>query len=238
MEVNINAEKFFQRLERLQAHWTTHKSVLWGGSDAICIPLGSSAGKEMNYSKASSMHLYLLGYEFPDSIMVITRESFHFMATAKKCKYLEDALLGTSSTISVKFLKKEKDEGVNKDNFLKLLNVIRGEGKRLGSLFDAENEGTFIPSWMAMVMAPESQIETRFEITPSLGLFFSLKDEEELVSLFPFILFSSVFLRSLFFPFSFFPFSFLFFPLLFFPFLLVCHGKSIIFSFRVRLLPC
>ena len=100
MDVNINAEKFFQRLERLQTHWTTHKSTSWGGSDAICIPLGSAAGKEMNYSKSSSMHLYLLGYEFPDSIMIITRNSFHFMATAKKCSYLENSLLGTSSSIS------------------------------------------------------------------------------------------------------------------------------------------
>ena len=185
MEVNINTEKFFQRLERLQTHWTTHKSTVWGGSDAICIPLGSAAGKEMTYSKSSSTHLYLLGYEFPDSIMIITRNSFHFMATAKRCSYLESALLGTSSPISINFLKKEKDDGVNRENFHNLLSVIRkGGGKRLGSLFSAEYDGTFIPSWMDMVQ--QSQIEM-FEIAPSLGLFFAMKDEGELVR-FPFFI--------------------------------------------------
>lgn len=179
MDVNINAEKFFQRLERLQTHWTTHKSTVWGGSDAICIPLGGAVGSDMNYSKSSSMHLYLLGYEFPDSIMIITRNSFHFMATAKKCSYLESALLGTSSPISVNFLRKEKDEGVNRENFHNLLGVIRkGGGKRVGSLFSAEYDGTFIPLWMELV--EQSQLD-RFEIAPSLGLFFANKDEGELV---------------------------------------------------------
>ena len=180
MDVVINAEKFFQRLERLQTHWTTHKSTVWGGSDAICIPLGSATGKEMNYSKSSSVHLYLLGYEFPDSIMIITRNSFHFMATAKKCSYLENSLLGTSSSISVNFLKKEKDEGVNRENFHNLLGVIRKSGgKRLGSLFSAEYDGSFIPLWTDMVQ--QSQIEM-FEIAAGLGLFFASKDEGELVS--------------------------------------------------------
>jgi nucleosome binding factor SPN SPT16 subunit len=179
VDVNINAEKFFQRLERLQTHWTTHKSTVWGGSDALCIPLGAASGKDMSYSKSSSMHLYLLGYEFPDSIIIITRNSFHFMATAKKCSYLEAALLGTSSAVSINFLKKEKDEGVNRENFHNLLAVIRkGGGKRLGSLFNAEYDGNFIQTWMELVQ--QSQIEM-FEIAAGLGLFFASKDEGELV---------------------------------------------------------
>lgn len=179
MEVQINAEKFFQRLERLQTHWTSHKSTAWGGSDAICIPLGGASGDEMSYSKSSSVHLYLLGYEFPDSIIIITRNSFHFMATAKKCGYLESALTGTGNAISVNLVKKEKDEGVNRENFHNLLGVVRkGGGKRLGSLFSAEYGGNFIQSWIAMV--EQSQLEM-FEIAPSLGLFFASKDEGELV---------------------------------------------------------
>lgn len=179
MDVSINAERFFQRLERLQTHWTTHKSTVWGGSDALCIPLGGASGKEMSYSKSSSMHLYLLGYEFPDSIIIITRNSFHFMATAKKCSYLEVAFKDTTSSVSVNFLKKEKDEGVNRENFHSLLAVIRkGGGKRLGSLFNGEYDGSFIPMWMEMVQ--QSQIEM-FEIAAGLGLFFASKDEGELV---------------------------------------------------------
>lgn len=178
-DVNINAEKFFSRLERIQTHWTTHKSTVWGGSDAICIPLGADNGDDMLYSKSSSMHLYLLGYEFRDSIIIITRNSFHFMATAKKCSIIETAFQGIENAINVSFLKKEKDEGVNRENFHNLLAVVRkGGGKRIGSLFSAHYDGTFIPSWIELVQ--QSQLDM-FEIAPSLGLFFAEKDEGELV---------------------------------------------------------
>ena len=41
MEVTLNAEQFYQRLEHLQDHWYAHKSTVWGSSDALCIPLGT-----------------------------------------------------------------------------------------------------------------------------------------------------------------------------------------------------
>jgi nucleosome binding factor SPN SPT16 subunit len=182
MEVIINAERFFQRLERLQTHWNTHKSTVWGGSDAICIPLGSMSDAAMSYSKSAAMHLYLLGYEFPDSIIIITRNSFHFMATAKKCSFLEKALLDPeiSSPTSIHIIKREKDEGMVRESFNSLFGVVRkGGGKRLGSLYKGDYEGNFIPTWMEAVQ--QSQLET-FEIAPSLGLFFAVKDETELVS--------------------------------------------------------
>ena len=48
----------------------------------------------------------------------------------------------------------------------------------MGSLFNGEYDGTFIPMWMEMVQ--QSQIEM-FEIAAGLGLFFASKDEGELV---------------------------------------------------------
>lgn len=41
MEVVLNAELFYQRLEHLQDHWYAHKSTVWNSSDALCIPLGA-----------------------------------------------------------------------------------------------------------------------------------------------------------------------------------------------------
>jgi nucleosome binding factor SPN SPT16 subunit len=178
MDVNINAEKFFQRLEKFQTDWTEHKSTRWGGSDAICIPFGATSSDAVSYSKSSAMHLYLLGYEFPDSIIVITKNSFYFMSTKKKCAYLESALVGTSSPISVNLIEKDKDDGVNKERFHNLLSVIRkGGGKRLGSLFSVEYVGKFIPQWLDLVRQGEIEM---FEIAPVLGMFFATKDEGEI----------------------------------------------------------
>ena len=180
MDVTINAERFYQRLERLQTEWMSHKSTIWGGSDAICIPIGA-IGDEINYSKSSAFHLFLFGYEFADSLIVITRNNFYFMATAKKCGMLEKDLAGKHDTIKLNLLVRTKDEGQNREHFNELSNAVRkGGGKRLGSLFKGDYAGNFIPSWTAFI--DQSQLE-KFEIAPSIGLFLSTKDESELVRL-------------------------------------------------------
>jgi hypothetical protein len=180
MEVVLNAERFYQRLERFQNDWLTHKSTTWGGADAICIPFGASSD-DMTYSKASSFHLFLFGYEFADAIIVITKNNFYFMASAKKCAMLEKDLSGKHESIKINLLVRSKDEGQNREHFNELGNVIRkGGGKKIGSLFKAEFAGNFIPMWSSFIDG--SQLE-KFDIAAPLGLFFALKDEVELVSL-------------------------------------------------------
>lgn len=177
-EVTLNAERFYARLERLQTEWMSHKSGAWGGSDALCIPLGA-VGEDINYSKSSAFHLFLFGYELADSIIVITRNNFYFMASAKKCGMIEKDLAGKHDTIKLHMLLRTKDEGQNREHYNELANAIRkGGGKRLGSLFKAEYNGNFIPTWINFVDL--SQLE-KFDIAPALGQFLSVKDETELV---------------------------------------------------------
>ena len=179
MEINLNAERFYQRLERLQTEWMSHKRTLWGGSDALCIPLGA-IGDEVNYSKSSAFHLFIFGYEFADSLIVITRNHFYFMATAKKCAMLEKDLAGKHDTIKITLLTRTKDEGQNREYFNELGNVVRkAGGKRLGSLFKSEYEGNFIPNWSEFI--EQSQLE-KFDIAPALGLFLATKEDYELVN--------------------------------------------------------
>lgn len=177
-EVTLNAERFYARLERLQTDWMSHKSGAWGGSDALCVPLGA-VGDEINYSKSSAFHLFMFGYELSDTLIVITRNNFYFMASAKKCGMIEKDLAGKHDTIKVHLLLRTKDEGQNREHYNELANAIRkGGGKRLGSLFKAEYSGNFIPTWMNFVDL--SQLE-KFDIAPALGQFLSIKDETELV---------------------------------------------------------
>ena len=171
-DVTINADQFFERLERLTTHITTHKGTTWGGVDAISIPLGSSE-EETQYSKAASVHLYLFGYELPDSVIVLARNQFYFMATAKKCKIIRDSLQ-SNATMNINVLEKTKDEGQNREHLNALINVVRkGSGRKLGSLFKDKHLGNFIPSWLSVI--EQSQLET-FEISPALSLFLAVKD--------------------------------------------------------------
>lgn len=194
-EVEISQEKFYHRLGRLLENWSTQKQILWGNCDAVCIPNGPTS-EDLHYSKSSAMHLYLFGLEFPDSIILVTKTDFWFMATDKKCKYVE-ALVGSACPVNIKVLRKTKDEGLNREHFNTLLGAVRKSGgNRIGyetyhchqlalmicdrSLFKKELEGTFIPSWMSRI--DEGGLE-KIEIGESLGRLLAVKDEVELVGI-------------------------------------------------------
>ena len=180
-EIVINSERFYQRLQRLVDYWSSNKGTLWGGSDVLCIPHGGRSDDTTNYSKSAAIQLYLLGYEIPDSIIVITKNGFSFMATDKKCKLLADSLEGKSTTFTFKSLVRSKDEGQNREHFNALIGLARkGGGSTIGSIFKAEYKGDFIANWMTAV--DMSQL-TKFEIASPLGIFLCTKDEEELVSI-------------------------------------------------------
>jgi nucleosome binding factor SPN SPT16 subunit len=179
MELEINVERFYQRLERLQTEWLANKTGSWGGADAICIPFGS-VGDELAYSKSATSHLYLIGYEdFTDSIILIAKNAFYFMASSKKCNFLEKQFADKPGPFSLHFLERTKDEGMTRENFNQLMGAVRKNGgKKMGSLFKEKFNGSFIPQWMDFV--DQSQIE-KIDITAALGLFFAVKDETEQV---------------------------------------------------------
>lgn len=180
MEVVIDAELFASRLKRLHSAFTSNKDA-WNGADVLCIPMGASSEEELNYSKSSALHLYLLGYEFSDSILVLTKNTVCFMATAKKCGLIEAAIQTKPvEGLKFEFFKKTKDEGMNKEAFNAILSIIRKSGcTKVGTLLKGDFPGTFIPAWREALI--DSTIPTG-EIAPALGAMFSVKDAEELVS--------------------------------------------------------
>ena len=56
--------------------------------------------------------------------------------------------------------------------------MCAGGNSKLGSIFKADYQGAFVPSWIEFV--DQNQLE-KVEISNPLGLFFGVKDESELV---------------------------------------------------------
>ena len=184
-DVSINAERFFERLSRLDTHINENRGTMYGGSDAVTFGLGTSSEDNM-YSKSAAMHLFLFGYEFPDSIMVLTKGHFYFMATAKKNGILQKSLVAaqaaSGSTIQLHFVEKTKDEGQNRENFHELLNAVRGVkggGKKIGGIWKEyeKAEGPFVGTWVGMVT--DSQLD-KIDVGSAIGLFFAVKDDSEI----------------------------------------------------------
>jgi nucleosome binding factor SPN SPT16 subunit len=175
--VKIDSETMFKRLEHLQSQWVSHKASDWGGADAICIPMGTSTQDQVNYSKSSAIHLYLLGYEFPDTIMILLRNKFLVMAHPKKCGYIEQAAAERANgSISVEVFHKSKDEALNKENFGRLISAVMANGVKLGTLVKGDFAGTFIPSWIEAAAA--GGLES-VDCALPIGKLLCVKDETE-----------------------------------------------------------
>lgn len=183
----LNAERFYQRLERLQQSWLSQRGSQWAASDCLIVLFGSS--DENIYSKPAALHLYLFGYEdFTDSVIVITKGNFHFLSSSKKCTVLQQQLDGKGEGFKLTFTEKSKDEMTNTDNFTRLFTTLKRNGvKAIGTLLKEKPETSFLTKFSEVMDG--TQLE-KVDITSALGLFFAVKDETELVCFFPFLVHS------------------------------------------------
>lgn len=179
MEVTINAEQFYSRLNKLHSHWLTNKTTpYYDNCNYLCIPMGAVKGADVIYSKSSAIHLYLLGYEFPESILILTTNKLYFITTQKKAIYLE-AIKDDNQAIKIETLYKTKDEDANKELLRKFLqNLKKNYGTSMGTIVKGDFEGKFIPLWNECV---QSESITTVDITRGLGVILAVKDATELV---------------------------------------------------------
>ena len=69
----INRELFFSRLQQLHSQWLKNRETpVWAEANALCIIMGSR-DDDITYKKSSSLHLWLLGYEFTDTILLLVK---------------------------------------------------------------------------------------------------------------------------------------------------------------------
>eukprot|EP01084_Bolivina_argentea_P023878 44596_1 len=187
MSVEISTEQLLKRLKRIHVAWQkgvgAGKITEWGGANALCFALGkSSDDEEVGFRERNkNISLYLLGWEFSDTVMILTESgTFYVLASSKKVKYLEGckaAINKTTKGISMELLPGNKEDG-NAANHTRLLKAVRaGGGVKLG-VFRKELPSTAISSgWMKA-----AEVDGLEFVDISLGsvLVLAQKDKEEL----------------------------------------------------------
>lgn len=99
-------------------------SHLWNGSNVLVI-LAGAASEEIRYWKSSSLHLWLLGYEFTDTVLVFTPTELHALSGSKKTdilKQLEGACKDNGITLHL-HTKPKKESG--SEQIEELMTVIK-----------------------------------------------------------------------------------------------------------------
>ncbi|KAL9119563.1 MAG: hypothetical protein Q9187_003887 [Circinaria calcarea] len=128
-EVKIDKQTFQDRLSQFISAWKADKrsgDALFGGVGSIVILMGKVEDPSTStFKKNNAMHFWLLGYEFPATLLVFTTETLFTITTIKKAKHLEPLKGGK---IPIEILVRGKDAEQNNKHWETCIDAIKAAG--------------------------------------------------------------------------------------------------------------
>ncbi|KAK5071914.1 FACT complex subunit spt16 [Lithohypha guttulata] len=177
--IRIEPKLFFERLQVLFNTWKADKrsgDAQFGGADSIVILTGKSE-PENSFVKNNALHFWLLGYEFPATLLVFTTTTVYVITTEKKAKHLQNLKDG-KIPVEIMPIDAKKPE-TRSEAFAKCLEIVKGAGKKVGTLSKVETTGPFADEWKKVFDEASKDLE-EVDIAPGLSQSMASKDEEEL----------------------------------------------------------
>ncbi|KAJ5888869.1 FACT complex subunit s.t1.c16 [Penicillium taxi] len=181
-KVVIDKTTFSTHLSNLVSSWKADKrsgNTLFGGIDSIVILMGKTDRDESNFPKNKALNFWLLGYEFPTTLFVLTTETLLVVTTPKKAEILEPLKGGK---IPLEILVVTKDPESKTRAFEKCIDCIKTAGKKVGTLSNNTTIGPFADDWKRALEAISKDVE-EVDVTPALSAVLSIKDPEELIAI-------------------------------------------------------
>ncbi|KFA67899.1 hypothetical protein S40285_04075 [Stachybotrys chlorohalonatus IBT 40285] len=178
-EIKIDSKAFQERISHFVTAWKNDlrsKDGLFGGASSIVITMGK-VEEVPEFHKNNAMHFWLLGYEFPTTLMLFTVDTLYILTTQKKAKHL-DQLKGGRFPIEV--LVRGKDAAENERLFVQVAEKIKEAGSKVGTIAKDTSKGPFIDEWKK-VLAEQCKDVEQVDISSALSTHaFAVKDESEL----------------------------------------------------------
>ncbi|KAK3988283.1 FACT complex subunit-domain-containing protein [Cladorrhinum sp. PSN332] len=178
-EIKIDSKVFQERISHFVNAWKADKrsgDALFQGASSVVILMGK-VDEEPELYKNNAMHFWLLGYEFPTTLMLLTLDTIYILTTQKKAKYLNQIKGGR---FPVEVLVRGKDAAENEKLFVKITDAIKAAGKKVGVLTKDTSKGPFIDEWKK-VFGENCKDNEQVDIAHALSSgAFSVKDEAEL----------------------------------------------------------
>lgn len=183
---SINLENFTTRLKYLYSHWNRNKSDAWGSADVLAIAT-PPASEDLRYLKSSALNIWLLGYEFPETIMVFMKKQIHFLCSQKKASLLGVVKRSAREAVGVDVVihaKAKTDDGVELMNAI--FSAIRAQSKVdgndspvVGYIARETPEGKLLETWAEKLKNTGFQLG---DITNGLSELFAVKDPDEIMN--------------------------------------------------------
>ncbi|KAG8363944.1 hypothetical protein BUALT_Bualt19G0075000 [Buddleja alternifolia] len=180
----IDLSTFSRRLKALYTHWQQHKDELWGSADVLAVATPPPS-EDLRYLKSSALNIWLLGYEFPETIMVFGDKRIHFLCSQKKASLLEVVKKSAQETVGadvIVHVKAKNDSGSTQMD--SVLRAIRSESKsdgdtvpKIGYIAREAPEGKLLEIWADKLKDSGLQLS---DITNGLSDIFAVKDKNEI----------------------------------------------------------
>lgn len=149
----INLEIFAKRLKVFYSHWKENKSTFWSNVNAIAIGTPPPSD-DLRYLKSSALNIWLLGYEFPETIMFFMEKQIHFLCSPKKANLLETLRKSAREAVGIEIVmhvKTKSDDGsVKMDEIIRAAHSLsKSAGSSvIGYISKEVPEGKLLETWL------------------------------------------------------------------------------------------
>lgn len=179
----IDQTTFVKRLQALYKHWREHKDELWGSADffAVATPPPSN---DLRYLKSSTLNMWLLGYEFPETIMVFGSNHIHFVCSQRKGSLLQSVKGSAKEAVDVDVIihaKLKGEDGTSQMDAVlhSMSSVSKSQGYGapvVGYIVKEAPEGLLLEKWDDKLKNSGLQL---CDVTNGLADLFAIKDPSE-----------------------------------------------------------
>ncbi|XP_071716737.1 FACT complex subunit SPT16-like [Rutidosis leptorrhynchoides] len=176
----IDTNTSVRRLKVLYSHWREQRDDLWGNCNAFAVatpPLSN----DLRYLKSSSLNLWLLGYEFPETIMVFSDKQIHFLCSPKKASVIDVVKKSAKEAVGVDVVmhvKPKSDDGSTQmDSILQSIESL--DSPVLGHIAKEAPEGKLLEKWAEKLKSSGLQLN---DVTNGLADIFAVKEASELTN--------------------------------------------------------
>ncbi|MFS7894138.1 putative peptidase M24, PH-like domain superfamily, FACT complex subunit Spt16 [Helianthus anomalus] len=176
----IDANTLQRRLKTLYSNWREHRDELWGSCNAFAVATPPPSD-DLRYLKSSALNIWLLGYEFPETIMVFSEKQIHFLCSQKKASLLDVVTKSAKEAVNVDVVmhvKAKNDDGLTQMDAI--LNSIESvDSPVLGYIAREAPEGKLLETWTEKIKSSGLQLS---DVTNGLSNLFAVKDSGELTN--------------------------------------------------------